>query len=715
MLAFDNFSQDVKLHISSYFNRKYLIHDAIFSDETPNFVSNPMPQKGEQVVVKLRAAKDNTSSVFYCSDDKETPMKKVSSDDHFDYYATTVKVNLPLSYFFRITLDKSVCFFNNQGVVAEIDPKYNLRLLPDFVVPEWAQGAVMYQIFVDRFYNGDKTNDVVNNEYAYLGKGAKRVDSWKQRVLPENDICNFYGGDLKGVMEKLDYLQDLGIECIYFTPLFVSPSTHKYDTQDYDYIDPHVGAVVADGGEPLYFEKFNNKYATKYMQRTTNKENLEASNELFAKLVSEAHKRGIKVILDGVFNHCGAFNKWLDREGFYEGKGYPAGAYHSENSKYKNYFRWHDENNWPDNNSYDGWWGHDNHPKLNYEESKELYKYVMDVGKKWVSPPFNADGWRLDVAADLGCSPEFNHKFWKDFRKSVKKANPNALILAEHYGEATDWLLGDQWDSIMNYDAFMEPLTWFLTGMEKHSESFNSGLLCNGMAFEDGMRYNMARLSYQSLHIAMNELSNHDHSRFLTRTNKKVGRLHTEGSYEADRDTNTGVMLEAVAFQMTWPGAPTVYYGDEAGLTGWTDPDNRRAYPWGYENMTIQGFHKEMIALHKKYSVFRNGSVQFLLTDYGILAYARWNFENKFVIVLNNNDEEQETEIPLLKIGIPDHAEMERLISTADDEYSTETEIIHTSGGVLRLTLPSFSSQIFIEKSNKPKRPKKADKEDLNG
>lgn len=197
------------------------------------------------------------------------------------------------------------------------------------------------------------------------------------------------------------------------------------------------------------------------MTRTTDPKNLEASDQLLAKLIGIAHSKGIKVILDGVFNHCGAFNKWLDKEGFYEKNGYPVGAYASEKSPYHNFFNW-TGGEWPNNEHYSSWWDHPNHPKLNYEHSDELYTYIMNIARRWVSPPYNADGWRLDVAADLGLSKEFNMKFWRDFRKVVKNANPNAVIIAEHYGDPKDWLMGDQWDTVMNYDAFMEPITWFL-------------------------------------------------------------------------------------------------------------------------------------------------------------------------------------------------------------------------------------------------------------
>ncbi|MBQ8913857.1 MAG: alpha-glycosidase, partial [Lachnospiraceae bacterium] len=175
--------------------------------------------------------------------------------------------------------------------------------------------------------NGDESNDVLDNEYCYIGEGTRRVTDWSK--YPDTmDVRSFYGGDLQGVMNKLDYLKDLGVDVIYLNPIFVSPSNHKYDIQDYDYIDPHYGVIIKDDGDCLPEGSKTNKDSTRYINRVTSKENLEASNALFVKLVDEIHKRGMKIILDGVFNHCGSFNKWLDRECIYENQeGYDKGAY----------------------------------------------------------------------------------------------------------------------------------------------------------------------------------------------------------------------------------------------------------------------------------------------------------------------------------------------------------------------------------------------------
>ncbi len=694
-VLYDLLPYESKLITYIKLNKPVFNMDAVFSDETRNFVSDNEPEKGSAITIRIRTAAGDCDKVFAVINGNRHECRLLESDSVFDYYGISIVINERISYYFLIVREGRIYFYNKKGIDISPNADYNFIIIPGFKTPLWAKGAVMYQIFVDRFYNGNKDNDVVDNEYAYLGKAAKFLPQWGSGVENE-DICNFYGGDIDGIIEKMGYLKDLGVEVLYLSPIFVSPSSHKYDIQDYDYVDPHFGRIVNDGGEALTPLKFNNKFASKYVKRTTDKANLEASNQLVAEMIKIAHENGMKVIFDGVFNHCGAFNKWLDKEGFYSGEeGYSEGAYKSENSPYNSYFKWY-ERIWPNNDCYDAWWGHDNHPKLNFEGSKELYDYILEIGKKWVSPPYNADGWRLDVAADLGYSKEFNHRFWRDFRKAVKEANPEAIILAEHYGDPSDWLKGDQWDTIMNYDAFMEPITWFLTGMEKHSEDFRYDMLNNGAAFEGAMRYHMSHFSIQSLQASMNELSNHDHSRFLTRTNRSSGRLHTRGGAAADADVNRGVFMEAVVFQMTWPGAPTVYYGDEAGLKGWTDPDNRRTYPWGEEDAMFLDFHKEAIKMHKNHTALRTGSLEFLNVDYGVISFGRWDDRDKIAVALNNTDDIKHVIIPVWRIGIHS-GEMEVLLSTDGFSFRTEKVKYKVNHGFVTVFLPKYSSIVLRE------------------
>ena len=650
---------------------------ALFCDGTEGYVYPPEPKESELVTFRFRTAKDDVDRVGLVTSADTYVMEKECTQGEFDYYTFETRLGEePFRYCFEVQSGTEKYYYGRCGISREILEYYNFVVVPGFSTPDWAKGAVMYQIFTDRFYNGDKSNDVETNEYYYIGDYSQRVTNWDK--YPANmGVREFYGGDLQGVMDKLDYLQDLGVEVVYFNPLFVSPSNHKYDIQDYDYIDPHYGKIVDDGGEVLPNGVTDNSQATKYKKRTTDLKNLEASNELFIKLVEELHRRGMKVILDGVFNHCGSFNKWMDRERIYEGEeDYEPGAYVSADSPYRSYFRFFKEGpeNWPYNGNYDGWWGHDTLPKLNYEDSVKLENYILYIGRKWVSPPYNVDGWRLDVAADLGRSNEYNHDFWKKFRTAVKDANPNALILAEHYGDPSDWLKGDEWDTVMNYDAFMEPITWFLTGMEKHSDEAREELLGNIDNFIGSMAHHMSNMLTPSLQVAMNELSNHDHSRFLTRTNHMVGRVEHLGAEAANEYVNKAVMREAVVMQMTWVGAPTIYYGDEAGVCGFTDPDNRRTYPWGREDHELIAFHKEAIRIHKEHPALRTGSLKILSGEENVLSYARFKGNDRIVIVINNRSERTEVKVPVWEAEIPAKCRMKRLLYSYKDGYTTEYE-----------------------------------------
>ncbi len=676
--------------------RPVINKSALFSDTTEAFVSPAEPRAYDEVTIRFRTARNNVDRVFLVTRGQSYLMAKEKSDENFDYYTHELQLeNEKVTYYFEIVTGKVTGFYDVRGFVREPMEHYNFVIIPGFKTPSWAKGAVMYQIYVDRFCNGDPDNDILTDEYTYIDEHVQRVEDWG-KYPSAMDVRAFYGGDLQGVIDKLDYLEDLGVEVIYFNPLFVSPSNHKYDIQDYDNIDPHIGKIVDDKGDLLAEGQMENRFATKYINRVTNKANLDASNELFIKMVEEAHKRGIRVILDGVFNHCGSFNKWMDKERIYENaEGYEKGAHVSADSPYRGYFNFIDQNAWPYNGSYDGWWGHNTLPKLSYESSKELFDYVMYIGRKWVSPPYNVDGWRLDVAADLGFSPEYNHYFWQEFRKAVKDANPEAIILAEHYGETKDWLQGNEWDSVMNYDAFMEPVTWFLTGMEKHSDDFRPDQIGNADSFWGSMKYHSSAFSMPSWQVAMNQLSNHDHSRFLSRTNHKVGRTATLGPDAANEDVNKAVFMEAVVMQMTWMGAPTLYYGDEAGVCGFTDPDNRRTYPWDHEDRELIAFHKYLIHLRKNRQYLRTGSLKYVDTEYNYLAYGRFGEDGSSLVLINNNDHELRKEVSVWELNVPREAVMIRLIQTSEEGFDTTAVEYPVIGGKISVTLPKTSATVL--------------------
>lgn len=693
-IRFSNKSVNNQWYMSAM--KPVFFKDAVFSDTSENFISPAEPSPYGEVTISIRTARNNVDSVFLVTSEEEIPMEISKKDKTFDYYSVKVFLNdSEFLYHFKIVSGKVVCFYDAIGIFRAGEPRCRFSIVPGFHTPEWAKGAVMYQIYTDRFCNGDPSNDVTDGEYFYVGGPVQKIADWS-KVPAVDGTKEFYGGDLQGVINKLDYLKDLGIDAIYFNPLFVSPSNHKYDSQDYEHIDPHFGKIVEDGGECLADGDSDNKHATKYQQRVSSLKNLEASDALFVELVSKAHERGIKVILDGVFNHCGSFNKWLDRERIYEdSKDFEKGAYISADSPYHNYFDFRNKDGWPYNGSYDGWWGYDTLPKLNYEGSEELFDKVIEIAKKWVSAPFCADGWRLDVAADLGHSPEFNHKFFKRFRRAVKEANPNALILAEHYGDPKAWLNGQEWDSVMNYDAFMEPVTWFLTGMQKHSDDFRGDLLGNARVFFDSMKYNGSRFATSSKLVAMNQLSNHDHSRFLTRTNGKVGRTNSLGWQAADEGVDKAVMRQAVMMQMTWVGAPTIYYGDEAGLTGFTDPDNRRTYPWGREDNELIAFHKEMIAIHKENPSLIKGSLVELVCENSLIAYARFTEDDCVCVVINRDNAEREVEIPVWMATVAKETSFEKLMLTTREGFSKDKFILEQHGGRVRLTMAPVSGIVF--------------------
>ena len=674
---------------------------AVFSDGSPAFRTPAEPAIGDAVSVRLRTAAGTAEKAFLyilgggvCLE-----MEHDYTEGAFDYrsaHFTCLDGEIAYSFIIqsagrRIIYDMLGARFAAEAEVPGAETAF--RFTPGFHVPGWAKGAVQYQIFPDRFCNGDSTNDVADREYWYVSGHSRHVADWS--TLPgEDDIRCFYGGDLQGILDKLDYLQSLGVEVIYLNPVFISPSTHKYDTQDYEHIDPHLCVIPDDGGRPMEEWETHNGYAERYIRRTLSRVNLDAGDRFFADFCAEIHRRGMKLILDGVFNHCGAFHKWMDREGIYLNKpGFVPGAWQSESSPFREYFMYSEDG---DPDGYESWWDYLTLPKLNYEGSEKLREQIMLTAEKWASPPYSIDGWRLDVAADLGHSEEYNHGFWKEFRTRLKKVNPSLLIIAEHYGDPSPWLRGGEWDTVMNYDAFMEPLSFFLTGMEKHSDEFREELLGDGNAFFDLMLKGMSRFQTPSLMCAMNQLSNHDHSRFLTRTNRTPGRFSTSGSSAADENTDKGIFRIAAAVQMTWPGAPTIYYGDEAGLTGWTDPDCRRTYPWGREDKSLIRLYSDLAALRKHHPVLCCGSFKPLAAGDGYIAYARFNREEQLIVLCNLTAEPLTLSVRALDAGAAEGSVFRCRFVSSREGHSTDCRgQAEVAGGELELTLPPVSASVW--------------------
>ncbi|MDE7380195.1 MAG: glycoside hydrolase family 13 protein [Clostridia bacterium] len=669
---------------------------ALFTDETEYFKTPYEPMTGDKVTLTFRTLANDVHKAYAIVNGKMRLMKKERKDESFDYYTVSfICGEKPYSYYFRLTDEDDEVYYNRLGTVTNHQDEFAFRFTPNTKVPDWAKGRVFYQIFCDRFCNGNPQNDVADNEYYYTGGHSRKVNDW-YRIPDTLDVNNFYGGDLQGVEQHLDYLKDLGVEAIYFNPLFVSPSNHKYDAQDYDYIDPHLAGIIEDYDYRMQVWEQHNGYAPMYIRRTISKTNLEKSNEYFAHLVEKMHELDIKVVVDGVFNHCGSFHKWLDREGIYLDKeGYEKGAFQSLDSPYRSYFKFFNPRTV--DSEYEGWWGFKTLPKLNYEKSPQLCEEIFRVGEKWVSAPFNVDGWRLDVAADLGHSERFNHKFWKIFKERVRKSNPEAFVFAEHYGNPEKWLFSGEWDSVMNYDAFMEPVTWFLTGMEKHSGSFDFSKLHDGKAFFDTMKKCAAKFPRPALDSAINQLSNHDHSRFLTRTNGKVGTLKSLGGDAAGEGVDKRVLYLAVLIQMTWVGSPTLYYGDEVGLVGWTDPDSRRAYPWCREDWEVYNVHKSAIALRKQIHCLKMGSLMPLDAGNGYIVYARFDKEDCAVVAINCSDKEISLTLPVWLVT-GKRTDKLKLAYTVNTHYGVLPEYTEVKFGRTIVNLPPKSGCVYTKK-----------------
>ena len=675
---------------------------AVFADESSFYRIPQEANPGDPVRVRIRTLADNVDEVWLRITGngekiKYIEMKVLFRRNGFDYYeAAFMAGHGPTDYDFELRRDGRIWRYSRMGLTGGDEWYYPFHFSVGYHVPEWAQGAVMYQIFTDRFYNGDPSNDVVNGEYTYIGREVRKVEDWNS--LPKDfDVHRFYGGDLQGILDKLDYLQDLGVEVLYLNPIFVSPSNHKYDTQDYSHVDPHFGKIVNDTE--------NREGIERYRVRTTDPENLAASDELLRKLISELHKRGMRILLDGVFNHCGSFSEWFDAEGVYQGvEGAKPGAYHNWDSPYRPYFRFSNPLGWPDNDSCDYWWGNKTLPKLAHEDCPELRETIMKIAEKWVSEPYCADGWRLDVAADLGYDSDFNHRFWQVFRSRVRKVNPEALILAEHYGDASSYLNGGEWDTVMNYDAFMDPVSYFLTGMEKHSDASSPERIGDGYTFSETMRLRMCQFGTPSLMCAMNELSNHDHSRFLTRTNHKVGRAKDLGRNAAVEGVSFAVMRQAVLMQMTWIGAPTVYYGDEAGVAGFTDPDSRRTYPWGRENKELLEYYKKAIAVHRKYDALRKGSLKMITCGQDFICYARFTDSQWVLCTVYTGKEARPETIPVWEAGLlrNGNGRMKRVLRTAADGYDDFPVTVPVNGGMMQIVCAPQEAAVFVWEGDSP-------------
>lgn len=519
----------------------------------------------EELLIKIRTKKNDAEKINLIYLDKykyptnkenfTIVMEKMASDNLFDYYEAVIKHNfISVNYFFEFIDGMETLYYANYLFSAE-QPEdgqefFNFPVMDEkdiFLVPEWVGEAVIYQIFPERFHNGDTSND------------PAEVKPWDSEV----DRQIMLGGDLQGIIDKLDYIENLGINAIYMTPVFKAGSNHKYDTYDYFQIDPQFG-----------------------------------SPETLKELVDKAHKRNIRVILDAVFNHSGVefppFRDVVDN---------------GENSEYRDWFHIRkfpvEIKDDPDYGTF-AYGGH--MPKL-MTGNETVKKYLIDVATYWIKEA-DIDGWRLDVADEAG------HHFWREFRKAVKAVKPDALIAGEVWYESSAWLQGDQFDSVMNY-VFTDAVKNFVA-LEKIN------------AKEFGERIESIRGLYKlpAYNALWNLIGSHDTARFLTLSQGDVRKLRL-----------------AAFIQFTFTGIPMIYYGDEIGMTGGSDPECRKGMIWdtGKQNTDLKEYYRKLISIRKENKEFTHGNFKTVLADEARNIYGfRRSFKQKCMEgYINNMDSDQ--------------------------------------------------------------------------
>ncbi len=474
---------------------------------------------------------------------------------------------------------------------------FNKTSIDNEIGPPWVKDSIFYQIFPDRFYDGGWEHK------------PKKLAEWDDTPMYDN----FFGGDLKGVGDKLGYLEELGISAIWFNPIFEASTNHKYNTKDYFKIDPHFG-----------------------------------DTEVFKDLLRQSHDKGIRIILDGVFNHTGtdffAF-KDIKKKG--------------RKSEYVNWYHIHE---FPEDNNgalkYESWWGVTTLPELN-TNNPEVRNYLFSIAKYWIGE-VGIDGWRLDVPNEI------DHDFWIDFRKIVKGLNPKSYIVGEIWDNGSAWLQGDQFDGVMNY-LFRDTVINFFARNEIDAEAFDNRLSEIRSYYRPDVNYYL-----------LNMLGTHDTPRFLTVCNGDIGKMSL-----------------AVIFQMTYVGVPIVYYGDEVGLEGNDDPDCRKTMIWdeSKQNKHLLELHKKLIRIRNTHPAIRRGDIStfFIRPHENIYSYVREYGSDKVIVILNNSNNTYNLELPVGQLGIKDGSKLVDILN--DTEYPV------IGGEVVMPAVKPYYGGVFVEEA----------------
>ena len=586
--------------------------ESVYSDGSAAFVSNPHPAFGETVTVRIRFYEDApVKSVIL----RTMPnggnwlidMNEEKREQGFIYYACQMPmVEARMQYHFYLVCENVVYYYTQRAITTYIpDHSFDFVLMTDYVQPEWVKGAVFYQIFPERFRNGDESNDVQHGEFSVEGAPSIHMN-WNDKPLEyqEGHCLDFFGGDLAGVKEKIPYLKELGVTAVYLNPIFRAPSIHKYDCIDYFHVDEHFGG-----------------------------------DEALAELSQALHENGMKLILDISINHTGANHKWFNRDGLYFDKS--VGGYNNPVAEERKYYFFHEDN------SYDEWMGVKNMPTLNYtapELRNIIYRAQDSVLRKWLKPPYSIDGWRFDVADVFARNGKVQlaHELWPEIRKAIREENPQGYILAEDWGDCAQYLQGSEWDSPMNYYGFGRPIRQLLgetDWFQMRSPALRSvRYRFTAQDFYHRVMEHLAKLPWAMWENQFNLFDSHD-----------ISRLHH------NPEVNREEYLGAVMLQFAMVGAPSIYYGDEMEIDGWYGSIEgcRFPMPWGkeYEQSEVYRLNRTLAHLKQESDALKNGGFKFLYADNGVVAVARFTKEGAYVSVLSTNSVETKVTLPLGAIG----------------------------------------------------------------
>lgn len=587
--------------------------DSVYSDGSTLFVSDPAPKFGQTVRIRLRMAQDAPVNAVILRSipnggELHVTMHKTQTKKGLTYWQCDLPMlEKRMQYEFYLACDDAIYYYTQKGVSSYIpDHSADFVLLCDYEAPQWVHDAVFYQIFPERFCNGDTSNDVRDGEITQDGFSSIRMANWSDTPLDyaHGHCLDFYGGDLQGIESKIPYFKRLGITALYLNPIFYAPSVHKYDCLDYFHVDPHFGG-----------------------------------DEALASLSKALHANGIRLILDISINHTGTDHIWFNRDGKYFPES--TGAYHNPDSIERGFYFFNEDN------SYHGWWNLPSMPTLNYTSEalrERVYRAEDSVLKKWLKEPYCIDGWRFDVADVFGRNGlvQLSHELWPEIRKSIKEENPQSYILAEDWGDCAQYMQGHDWDSPMNYYGCARVIRSFLGEsdllMRRDPELMK--IRCNMPAEDVKARVyqHLARMPYALWGNQFNLFDSHD-----------VPRLHNNESLTAD-DIRT-----AVLFQYSLPGAPSIYYGDEAEIDGLygTNEGCRYPMPWNkdFEDSDSFRFYRRMNEIRRDFACMRRGGFMFLHACGDVFAIARFAENEAVVTVISKSGKGETIDLPLHFIG----------------------------------------------------------------